>query len=241
MADRHSGRAADPWNLIWVMPAEGDLQSSGPAVIFAGGDPVPDSVEALLPRGALVVAADSGLEVARSLGVNVDLVVGDFDSADPASVAAAAAAGARLERHPVAKDATDLELAFETVLRLGRSPVVVVGGAGWDRLDHLLANALLVASPRYRPLHLRWLVKGAEVAPVHGRLDLEGAPGDLVTLLALGGPAAGVTTAGLRWPLAGEALAPGSTRGVSNVMDGPSASVSVEEGVLLALHIRRER
>ncbi len=240
MADRSGGCATDPWNLIWVMPAEGDLESSGPAVIFAGGDPVPDTVSALLPRGALVVAADSGLDIARRLGVAVDLVVGDFDSADPASVAAAVADGAQLERHPVAKDATDLELALEAVLRLGRSPVLVVGGAGWDRLDHLLANALLVASPRHAPLRLRWLVKGAAVTPVHGRLDIEGAPGDLVTLLAVGGPAAGVTTAGLRWPLLGETLTPGSTRGVSNEMEGTSVSISVEEGVLLALHIGRE-
>ena len=240
MADRSGGCATDPWNLIWVMPAEGDLESSGPAVVFAGGDPVPGSVGALLPRGALVVAADSGLDVARRLGVPVDLVVGDFDSADPALVADAAARGARLERHPVAKDATDLELALETVLGLGRSPVLVVGGAGWDRPDHLLANTLLVASPRYAPLRLRWLVKGAEVSPVHGRLHLHGAPGDLVTLLAVGGPAAGVVTAGLRWPLRGETLASGSTRGVSNEMEGESASVSVAEGVLLAVRVGRE-
>jgi thiamine pyrophosphokinase len=231
-----SGRAADPWNLIWVMPAEGDLESNGPAVVFAGGDPVPDSVRQFLPQGALVVAADSGLDIARRLGVAVDLVVGDFDSADPASVAATVADGASLERHPVAKDATDLELALQAVLRLGRSPVLVVGGAGWDRLDHLLANLLLVASPRYAPLRLRWWVKGMEVTPVHDHLTIDGSPGDLVTLLAVGGPATGVITSGLRWPLRGETLAPGSTRGVSNEMKDSRATVSVGEGVVIALH-----
>jgi thiamine pyrophosphokinase len=240
VADRCGGCATDPWNLIWVMPAEGDLESSGPAVIFTGGDPVPDSVGALLPSRALVVAADSGLDVARRMGIVVDLVVGDFDSAEPSSVSAALAEGARLERHPVAKDATDLELALEAVLRLGHAPVLVVGGAGWDRLDHLLANALLVAAPRYAPLHLRWLVKGAEVIPVHHHLDLRGAPGDLVTLLAAGGPAAGVVTTGLRWPLRSEMLTPGSTRGVSNEMVGTSASVSLTEGVLVLIHTRRK-
>ena len=239
MADRHGGRATDPWNLIWVMPAEGVLESSGPAVVFAGGDPVPDSVRDLVPRGALVVAADSGLDLARRLGVSVDLVVGDFDSADPAGLAAAAAAGSRLEHHPVDKDATDLELALDAVLRLGRAPVRVVGGAGWDRLDHLVGNVLLMTSPRYAPLQLRWSVKGAEVIPVHGRLDLSGAPGDLVTLLAVGGPATGVTTTGLRWPLIGETLVPGSTRGVSNELAAATATVSVEAGVLLAIHTGR--
>jgi thiamine pyrophosphokinase len=216
------------------------LESNGPAVVFAGGDPVPEAVRRRLPRGALVVAADSGLDLARALGVPVDLVVGDFDSADPEGVAAAAAAGSRLERHPIDKDATDLELALDAVLRLGRSPVVIVGGAGWDRLDHLVANFLLVASPRYAPLRLRWWVKAAEVAPVHDRLDLEGAPGDLVTLLAIGGPATGVTTTGLRWPLLGETLTPGSTRGVSNELAAATATVSVESGALVAVHTRRE-
>jgi thiamine pyrophosphokinase len=238
VAGRRGGPATDPWNLIWVMPAEGDLESNGPAVVFAGGDPVPEEVRDLLPHEALVVAADSGLDLARRLGVAVDLVVGDFDSADPAGLAAAAAAGAVLERHPVDKDATDLELALDAVLRLGRSPVRIVGGAGWDRLDHLVANVLLVASPRYAPLRLAWWVKGAELAPVHGRLDLVGRPGDLVTLLAVGGPATGVTTRGLRWPLLGETLTPGSTRGVSNEFSTEDATVSVESGVLVAIHIR---
>jgi len=240
VADRKRGRAADPWNLIWVIPAEGDLESSGSAVVFAGGDPVPSTILDLLPRGALVVAADSGLDLARRLGLPVDLVVGDFDSADPAGVAAAVAAGSRLERHPVDKDATDLELALDAVLRLGRSPVWIVGGAGWDRLDHLVANFLLVASPRYAPLSLRWWVKGAEVAPVHRRLEISGMPGDLVTLLAVGGPATGVTTSGLRWPLLGETLVPGSTRGVSNQLSAPTAAVSVETGAVVAIHTGSE-
>jgi thiamine pyrophosphokinase len=216
------------------------LESSGPAVIFAGGDPVPDSVRGLLPRGALIVAADSGLDLARRLGVTVDLVVGDFDSADPAGVREAAAAGSRLERHPADKDATDLELALDAVLRLGRAPVRILGGAGWDRLDHLVANVLLLAAPRFAPLQLRWTVKGAEMAPVHGRLEVTGSPGDLITLLAVGGPATGVTTTGLRWPLCGDTLVPGSTRGVSNELAAAAATISAETGVLVAIHTRGE-
>lgn len=228
----------DPWNLNWVMPAEGDLPDTGPAVIFAGGDPVSPPVGGW-PAATLVVAADSGLDLARQLGVSVDLVIGDFDSADPSSVAAAVAEGATLERHPVAKDATDLELALDAMVRLGRSPVTILGGAGWDRLDHLLGNVLLVAAPRYRPLRLRWLVKGAEVVPIHDRHEFRGRRGDLLTLLAVGGPAVGVTTEGLRWPLLGDTLPPDSTRGVSNQMTRATAVVSVRSGVLVALHLRR--
>ncbi len=42
-------------------------------------------------------------------------------------------------------------------------------------------------------------------------------------------------TEGLRYPLAGEDLDPGTTRGVSNELIAPSARVSVQTGVLLAI------
>ncbi len=57
-------------------------------VIFAGGDPVPGDVIEDLPGPALVIAADSGLELALDLGLKVDLVIGDLDSVSPQDLAA---------------------------------------------------------------------------------------------------------------------------------------------------------
>ena len=82
------------------------------AFVFAGGDPPAPSVLDDLPEATVVIAADSGLHHAIALGCTVDVVVGDLDSADPAVVADVEARGAVIERHPVAKDATDLELAL---------------------------------------------------------------------------------------------------------------------------------
>jgi thiamine pyrophosphokinase len=64
---------------------------------------------------------------------------------------------------------------------------------------------------------------------------MRGTSGGLVTLLPLGGPAEGVTTTGLEYPLANETLHEGSTRGVSNLLVGAEATVSVARGVLLAV------
>ena len=205
-------------------------------VIVAGGDPVTAAGLPPLPQPRFVIAADSGLDSALDLGIAVDLAVGDFDSADPGAVEAARAAGTVLQRHPADKDATDLELALEAALARGLSPVLVLGGSGFDRIDHFLANALLLARPRYRPLQPQWWVLGAHVVPVHDRIEVTGRPGDLLTLLAIGGPAAGVTTGGLQWELHDETLDAGSTRGVSNEMTGAAAVVSVASGTLLAVH-----
>jgi thiamine pyrophosphokinase len=204
------------------------------ALVFAGGDPLDPGVAERLPADAFLVAADSGIEQAAALGRRVDLIVGDLDSADPVAVNAAVAAGAAVERHPVAKDRTDLELALLAARDRGAARIVVVGGYG-GRLDHFLANALALAGAELRGVDVEWLIGDARITVVRGRATLDGKPGSLCSLLAVGGPATGVRTRGLRYPLAGEDLLPGSTRGVSNELLEPVAHVTLEEGVLLAV------
>ena len=69
---------------------------------------------------------------------------------------------------------------------------------------------------------------------------LTGEPGDLCTLLPIGGAAVGVRTKGLRFPLDHETLEPGSTRGVSNEFLAIRATVSLDAGTLVAILPRRE-
>ena len=187
-----------------------------------------------LPAAASVVAADGGLLRALDLGLRVDVVVGDLDSVTPEALAAAENAGARIVRHPAAKDATDLELALDEALALGARRVLLVASAA-GRLDHLLGSLLLLAAERYAAVELDALVGDALVHVVRGERVLSGAPGELLSLLALGGPAVGVVTDGLEYPLRGETLEPGSSRGISNVFAGAEARVALERGVLLAL------
>jgi thiamine pyrophosphokinase len=203
-------------------------------LVLAGGDPVDERLRQLLPPYSTVVAADSGLEQAARLDVEVDLVVGDFDSVDPDLLAATERAGAAVERHPAAKDHTDLELALLVAQRLGATRVVVAGGWG-GRIDHELANLLLLGSPEYASLHLEAIGPGGRIVAVHDRVELTGSPGDIVTLLAVGRPAHGVRTDGLLYPLRDETLEPGSTRGVSNELVETHATVEVDAGVLLAM------
>ena len=209
-----------------------------PAVIvFAGSTPVPPALRDRLPEGAGVIAADSGLHVADALGLHVDLLVGDLDSADASRVDAAAASGTTIERHPAEKDATDLELAFDAARARGASRIVVVDGGG-DRLDHLLGNLALLASPALAGVQVEAYAGTARLAVARGgepAVEIHGPPGSLVTLLAAGGPARGIITEGLRYPLHCEELAPGTSRGVSNELVGGSAAVGLESGILLVV------
>jgi thiamine pyrophosphokinase len=203
-------------------------------IVVTGGEPVPPGAVTGLPDPDLVVAADSGLEHASALGLSPDVVVGDMDSVAPGALAGAERAGALVERHPVAKDATDLELALRYAAGLGPARIVVTGGTK-GRFDHELANVLLLCADDLAGLEVDAWFGPAHLTVVRSRRELCGEPGDLVSLLPVGGPALGVRTDGLLYPLAGEDLGPGTTRGVSNVLTAPVATVSVESGVLLAV------
>jgi thiamine pyrophosphokinase len=205
-------------------------------VVVTGGDPVdPGDLAGLLRAGdPFVIAADSGIDRAAQLGLRVDLAVGDFDSVTTAALDAVTAAGAIVERHPEAKDATDLELALDAALARQPARVVVVGGHG-GRLDHFLANTMLLAAHTYEGVEVVAQMGPARVTVVHREAELHGRAGDLVTLVPAHGAAGGVSTEGLLYPLRDDDLAPGSTRGVSNELTGPTASVSLRAGVLLVV------
>ena len=204
-------------------------------VVFAGGPhPSPPHLSLPGPPPDLVVAADSGLHVALLAGIPVDLVVGDLDSVDPVQLDRAVRSGTTVDRHPVDKDATDLELALEAALDAGTDRVVVVASAS-GRMDHLLGALSVLASPRWAGFEIEARFGAALIVPVHGRRSVAGRPGALVSLLAVGGPAVGVTTSGLKWVLEGETLEPGSSRGMSNRFVTATAEVSVQRGCVVVV------
>lgn len=220
----HRGAAAG------LLPRTGLAAVSPHAWVVTGGEPPdPDLLGELAPP-QLVVAADSGADVARGLGVLPDVIVGDFDSVTPA----AAAAVAERRRFPVDKDATDLTLALAEAHSRGAGSITVVGGSG-GRLDHLLANVATLASDELASLRVDALIGSARLWVVRRAETISGTVGQVVSLLAYGGPAAGIRTTGLRWALAGETLEAGASRGVSNVFDAPEATVTLRSGALLAI------
>ena len=196
-----------------------------------------------------VIAADGGAAHAAALGLPIHRWVGDADSVDPALLADLAVAGVPIDRVPVAKDASDTELAVLTALEHGATQVVILGALGGPRFDHALANIALLRLPELDGIPAAILDAAARVRIVGNRLggldgaadgpparlDLDGRIGDLVTLLPVGDDAAGVTTTGLEFPLRDEPLAAGHSRGLSNVRRLPRATVTVRRGLLLVV------
>ncbi len=192
--------------------------------------------------GDLIVAADGGMRHVLAAGLLPDHVIGDLDSAPPEMRAPLESRGTRFHAHPPAKDETDLELALLWAAGTARSApasgAIAVLGALGGRPDQELANLLLLALPQLAGLDVviaddPWtvrLLRGGETRQWPGR------PGDTLSLLPLGGPAAGVTTAGLAYPLRRETLNFGPARGVSNAFVAENAAVTLNRGLLWVFH-----
>ncbi len=206
-------------------------------MIVAGGR---GRLPADLKRSPFIVCADGGVERVRKAGWRPHAVVGDLDSVDPQTVLWLEELRVEVLQHPRDKDKTDTELAVDLVAERGYRKAYLVSALG-GRLDHLLANLLLLSYAADRGVDLRIREGGVCVQLVRGRVALDARPGDLVSLFSLVPRSTGITTRGLRFPLTEGTLELGSSLGVSNEVTGEEPEVEVRSGSVLAIRIRRRR
>ena len=188
-------------------------------------------------EGDLVIAADGGYAYLRALGVQPDLLLGDFDSL-PAD--ALPSDGTEILRFPIRKDDTDSALAFRYAYDKGYREFWLLGATG-GRADHTFAAYQLL-------LHARRL--GARITLV-GERELtecllseqrffEGAEGATLSVFAFGTDAHGVDISGVSYELADGTLAADIALGVSNAFVGTPVRISVREGALLVMRERTD-
>ena len=209
----------------------------GVAVVFAAAEVGPSprlrARLASLER-PYVVAADAGARTALGLGFQPHVVVGDFDSLDPHTLATLRERQVPIESYPRDKDATDGQLAIQRALQVQPRQLLLVGFVGGARLDQTLAGIQLLDTLEVPATVLddanecQLLRPGEAVVwwPVAG---------EIVSLVPLDASVAGVRTDGLRWRLDGEELARGSTRGISNEPVAERVQVRVARGRLLVV------
>jgi thiamine pyrophosphokinase len=210
------------------------------AVIFANGSlGDPRQAQKAIRPGDWIIAADGGGRHCLALGILPDLLVGDMDSLDPETVIYFETSGTRVIRYPVRKDFTDLELAVIHAQEEGIEEILILAALG-DRWDQTLANLLLPARANFSgSLRIRLLDGLQEIQLIEpGKpVEVDGMPGDTLSLVPLGGDTSGITTTGLEYPLSDEKLFFGSTRGISNVLTGQNGTIQVNDGLLCCILI----
>jgi thiamine pyrophosphokinase len=208
------------------------------AVVVAGSLPAGELDRALLEAADLLVAVDGGADALARIGFLPSLLVGDLDSVSAAALGELESRGVEVLTLPTAKDETDTEAALRVAIDRGATDVTVFNALGGPRLDHLVGNLLVLTAPWLAKVRVT-LVDGLhEAFLAKGDGTVAGRPGDIVSLLPLTSTVEDVHTEGLLYPLLGEPLVQGQTRGVSNEMTGAKARVIHGPGALLLIHYK---
>ena len=176
--------------------------------------------------GDYQIAADAGLLLCQKLGIEPDLVIGDFDSMPQPE-------NEPTVRVPVEKDDTDTMLAIKYGLKEGYRTFHLYGGTG-GRPDHTLAN--LQALGFLAQAGATGYLYGKSylfTALRNGSLTLPARKEGIFSLFCLGQEAQGVSIHGAQYPLDRVPVSPFFPIGVSNHFQGNPVTIQVETGCLL--------
>ena len=208
------------------------------AVILANGTPPSRALLARAVREAdLFVCADGGAEEALLAGLTPEAIIGDLDSTSAETLERFRAAGV-----PIVRDAdqerTDTEKSIEYVLAKGPFDEITIYAGSTGRLDHVLGHLSLFHKYAGRA-NLILADDHARAWLASGNVTLDFPEGTVVSFLAVGGPAEGVTTENLRYPLTDRTLRMGSQDSVSNVVAARPGRIRIASGRLVVVVVNR--
>ena len=202
--------------------------------VIVGGAPIGDYpyIRSMLQESDYYVFCDSGLAHMESLGVNPDLIVGDFDSIENPHM------DAETIVLPCEKDDTDTYFAAKEGLKRGYREFLLIGVIG-ARLDHSLGNVsilLYLASQNAKGVILDDYSQMEVVMNESVRIEYSWS---YFSLLCLDGTAEGITVENAKYPLNDGVITSSYAYGVSNeVLPGKTATVQVRKGSLLLIKVR---
>ena len=187
----------------------------------------------------LVIAVDGGLSYCGVMGVEPDILIGDFDSVSEQEKAAIQILKEQVPDRVIElkpeKDDTDMLAALKLGLEWGFRSFRIYAATG-GRLEHTLANiqCLLYLKNHEAQGYLCdaasmvFVMKNEEVRFQSG---MEG----YLSLFSLGQEARGVSISGMKYPLKDYTMRNDFPIGISNEFIGEQGIVSVEEGELVGI------
>lgn len=200
-------------------------------VIFGAGEYYAQTP--VVPDGALVIAADGGLDHSRAFGIHADIVIGDFDSLHGARPADTA----HTITLPSEKDDPDMLSALKVGWTRGCREFHIYGALG-GRIDHTISGIQLMTLLAHHGgigflygdgTIVTAICDGALLFTAH-----DAKPGRMVSVFAHSGTARGVNEPGLKYELLDGTLTDDTVLGLSNEFrpDTP-AEINVHDGTLI--------
>jgi thiamine pyrophosphokinase len=187
-------------------------------------------------KSPTIVCADGGAHHAIEFGYSPQTIIGDLDSVTPQKITDLEKDGTTILRYPAEKDETDLELALYWCAENEAKTIHIIGGLG-GRFDQTLANIYLLSLPQLDGIHVEVIDAEQSIRLLKsGEHHIRGDVGDTISLLPISDTVDGITTTALKYPLSNESLTIGPARGVSNVMTSNTATIRINNGLLIMVH-----
>ncbi|MCJ7472496.1 MAG: thiamine diphosphokinase [Actinobacteria bacterium] len=184
----------------------------------------------------IVVCADGGASNALKMGLVPDVVIGDMDSIKfgVKEKIREKSTKTRYISTSSQKDESDTQLAVEYALGMDVKKIIITGAVG-DRIDHTLANIILLSSPKLEDIDARILTDNSDIFIVRKPVTIFGVPGKTITLISLSPYTYFTGTRGLKYELKEEKLDFSPVRGLSNEFIDKKAKLDIREGTLLVI------
>lgn len=207
------------------------------AVVFINGDLKDAQFPArVVKTDDFLIAVDGGLRHLLTAGLLPDILIGDLDSVSAEDLHIVQEKNIPIFRLDVRKDETDLEIAIQYAVNQGFKEILLLAAIG-ERIDHTLANILILTRHEWQKINFRVLNESQELFFICIQGEIRGSRGDLVSLIPITEKVTAVRTEGLDYPLFGEDLYQYKARGISNVMSTSHAKINSESGLLLCVHL----
>ena len=205
------------------------------ALIIAAGTPPKTRMVVNESKTAdLIIAADAGMTVLRRRKIKPDVVVGDLDSAKDSDLGFFIKEGVEVIRLKKEKDETDAVAALDLAIERGADEIVILGAVGL-RLDHTLANIMLLKRAYRKGIQAYLKSSSTQVYICDKQSEIIGKKGDTVSILPVGESALVESSVGLYYPLNNLELKSDFPVGISNVLTADRASINVVSNQVLVI------
>lgn len=212
-------------------------ENKGKCIVIGAGDLTIGEIRTA--ENDFIIAVDGGLSYCGILGLEPDLILGDFDSVSEQEAEAVRALELqipeRIIRFPREKDDTDMMAALKEGLARGYRDFRIYAAMG-GRFDHAFANIQCLLYLKHHDA-VGYLVDGTGMVlvivneAVRFQKSLEG----YLSLFSLEKETRGVTIRGMKFTLENAVVANDFPIGISNEFIGEAAEIIVEDGALVCM------
>lgn len=192
----------------------------------------------------IIVCADSGLDAAKELGLDIDFLMGDFDSVHKDTLGrfmeenSLDGSNTKFARYPAEKDYTDMHLILEWAVEKKPSGIVILGATG-GRLDHLIANINILMLPLENNIPAYIVDRNNKLCLIDSQyvIKREESRWKYISVYPLTDKVTGVSLNGVKYPLDNVELKKGGSTTVSNefAADADKAVISLDTGILIVI------